>query len=207
MLDVIQTLRNGGFAVERGFPAAKAVTISEPVCAVNLLKADMRGQTQTVLITVLSPMELGAAVCEDAALSAGRMLNDRQFSCDIGNCNLNGRTGLYEIRLTVAYSTDLKRFMINEVQLGHVVAFDYSQKWLPGMEDVSEAPWEFRLEEFIPHNADEEEQPEGTFTLLHNHTLGLMTFTECTWTLVKRTWTPEGIRQIREGKAQAMDLT
>ena len=205
--DVVQRLEEAGMAVERGFPAGKLMTITEPVCAVNLLKADLRAQTLTAQITVLSPAELGAAVCEDAALGAARLLSDQSYDCTLEACELNGRTGLFEMKMTARFSTDLYRITLGTLELHYAVSFTYWRELKTGVTDLEEVPWSFRLEEFFPTEAPEGDDPEVPFNLLHVTSKGLSTFFNCNWTSWKRSWSPAGIQQIREGTSDYMELS
>lgn len=205
--DVIQALKDAGLAVERGYPAGKQIHITEPVYAVNIAQMDIHEQTLTALVTVLSPAELGASACEDAALNVGAVLTRINGECVVSACRLNGRTGLFEQEVTARFSTDLKRVMLEDSELTYVVSFTYWREVTSKITSLTDAPWSFRIEEFFPTGADESDEPEEPFSIYHNLYIGLLTFSNCQWTSCKRTWTQSGVRQVREGTAESMDLT
>lgn len=205
--NVVQTLRSAGMAVERGYPGQKLASITKPVCAVNLLSADLRNQTATARVTVISPADLGAAACENAALNVAEVLAETGGKCDVLACALNGRTGLFEAEVTAKFLTNSPKLLLNSVELNHAVAFTYWRTVDDEITDLEEAPWGFRLEEFFPTGSDEDEDPDSPFTLGHITYTGFYTFSNCCWTYVRRIWGADGIRQIRLGTAECVDLT
>lgn len=205
--DVIRTLQDAGMAVERGFPAGKLTNITGPVCAVNLLKANQREQTLTAQVTVLSPAELGAGACEDAALKAAQVLSDLDYKCTTQACQLDGRTGLFMAKVTAGFSTNLPRFLLGESELCYVESFTYWRELEGNATDLEEMPWNIRLEEFFPSMADESEDVPAPFTLTHVTHQGVHTFSDCCWTSCKRIWSSEGVRQIRIGTSEYMELS
>lgn len=70
---VEQSLKEGGFRTEAGYPARRAVALSETVAAVNLQAMDGTGIRQ-VLVTVLTPRKLGLEQCQSKAAQALEIL-------------------------------------------------------------------------------------------------------------------------------------
>ena len=205
MLDnVTQALRDGGFSVERGYPAGKLAVISGPVCAVNLQQANLREQTAAALVTVLSPAEQGAAACETAALEAAQILSELGGKCSVEKCGFDGRTGLFSAQITAQFYTSIPKVTIDGQQLMRIVAFTSWRTVDDEITDLEMAPWQFRIEEFFPVGTGEEPEPSVPFMLIHICENGSQTFTECEWTYQRREWSASGIRQIRLGKAQEM---
>lgn len=202
--NVMAALDGAGFPVERGYPARGVSAISGPVCAVNLLKADLREQTATALVTVLSPESLGAAACEDAALSAAAVLAELGGKCAVGQCGLNGRTGLYSMEVTAQFYTSTPMVSLEGEQLAYVTAFTCWRTVDDDIPELDDAPWNFRLEEFFPVGTEDDPGPEEPFFLIHTSANGTLTFTGCVWTYQRRVWSADGVRQIRLGMAEDM---
>lgn len=202
--NVTAALRDAGFAVARGFPGGKMAAVSKPVCAVNLQAADLREQTATALVTVLSPAGLGASACEESALAAAQVLAELGGKCAVDACGFNGRTGLYSARITARFYTSIPKVSIDGTQLMSITAFTSWRTVDDEITDLDDAPWNFRVEEFFPVGVDEEPELDGAFTLVHTCEAGTKTFAGCTWTYQRRVWSADGVRQIRLGMAESM---
>lgn len=205
--DVVQALADAGIPTERAFPARKLAMITEPVAAVSLKQAQMRGQTLTVQVRILSPAELGAATCEETALAAGETLTELGGDCTVEECRFDGRTGMFSVDITAQFLTEIPKVKLNGTLLQYVEAFTC---WRTvdedaGVTELDQAKWYFRLEEFFPAGVDEEEEPEEPFELMHISAIGSETYCSCKWTYQRRVWGSTGIRQIRLGAAESMD--
>ena len=88
-----------GVATQRARPGQKAAIITRPVAAVSMHSADVHANTITVVVTVLSPMDLGAQTCEDAALMVATLMYDnlRSEVCTVGSCACDERAGVFSI--------------------------------------------------------------------------------------------------------------
>lgn len=204
--EVIQKLDDEGILTQRGYPSQKRRIISEPVCAVNLKQADMRSKVMTVTVRVLSPAEQGAGVCEDKAVEIGQILTDLGGKCTVGACGFDGSAGVFCTEITAEYPTQTPRIRLNGVELKHVLAFT---SWRTLDEEVSDwdnAKWNFRLEEYFPMGEDEDSGTAGTFSLMHISEQGSEEYSGCTWTYQRRVWDASGVRQLRLGVADLMDL-
>lgn len=204
--NVVQALNDAGIPAERGYPSRKMAVLTEPVAAVNLQQAAIRGQTLTALVTILSPVELGAAVCEETALEAGDILTEQGGSCTVAECRFDGRTGLFSVEISAQFQTAFPKVKLGNLLLQHVEAFTC---WRTvdedaGITELNKAPWSFRLEEFFPVGASEEEAPEEPFFLMHISDNGTESYHNCRWTYLRRVWSATGIRQIRLGTAESM---
>lgn len=200
----VDTLRSAGFSVERGFPAGAIPTVTEPVCAVNLKQANLRQQTATVLVTVLSPMELGASACEEAALEAARILSEMGGKCTVNACTAQEKVDLFSSEVTAQFFTSVPKVVLGGQALQSVTAFTCWRTVDEEITNLDDAPWCFRLEEFFPLGVEEELEPEEPFLLLHISEHGSKTFSNCTWTYQRRVWSADGTRQIRLGQAESM---
>ena len=204
---VIAALQAAGIPAAHSYPVQKMIAIKKPVAAVSLLDASLRQQTMTVLVQILSPMDSGGAVCEEKALEAGGILSELGGECSIGECRLDGQTGLYYSDIKVRFLTEIPKVMVGDVMLTHVEAFT-SWRMLDaenGITQLLDAPWCFRLEEFFPTGSEEESDCSEPFELMHISSSGTESYVNAKWTYQKRTWGSTGIRQIRLGTAERMD--
>lgn len=205
--DIVASLQSAGILTERSFPARSMANVTEPVAAVSLLSASLKGQTMTVQVTVLSPAEMGGAACEEKALEAGTVLSGIGGDCTVGECAFDGRAGLFMVPVKAQFLTEIPKVKINDILLQHVEAFT---SWRAideelGITSILDAPWNFRLEEFFPTGVDEDSDCSEPFELMHISCSGTEDYLGCQWTYQKRTWDSTGIRQIRLGTAELMD--
>lgn len=203
---VVTALRAAGFNTERGYPARKMAVLTEPAVAVNLQRLSRKEQTLTALVTIYSPAELGAVACEETALAAADVLTEQGGSCEVSACEFDGKAGLFSEKISATFLTAVPLVKLGETVLKYVEAFTC---WRTvdedaGITSLDGAPWNFRLEEFFPVDALEEEEPEEPFYLMHINENGSETFSECQWTYQRRVWSETGTRQIRLGTAQDM---
>lgn len=206
--NAVQALKAAGIPAERGYPGSKAAAVTVPCAAVNLQQAALRGQTLTVVVSVLSPAELGAAACEEAALNAGEVLTEQGGECTVSGCEFDGRSGLFTAQVTAKYLTAVPQVKLEGQLLQYVEAFTCWQTVDEdaGITSLDDAGWNFRLEEFFPVGVKQEEGPEEPFGLIHISENGTETFYRCKWTYQRRVWGATGIRQIRLGSAEYMTI-
>ena len=202
--DIITALKEAGVKTEHGFPAEKMIGITEPVAAVSLLEASLRKQTIAVRVSVFA----GDCVsCEEKALEVGTILSDMCGDCNVDACTYDGRGGFYCANVRAEFVSETPHVKINGTVLNHVVAFT---SWRMVDEEnqitqLQDALWNFRLEEFFPKGADEIDDSEEPFVLMHINFNGSETFQDCYWTYQKRTWGSTGTRQLRMGTAAFME--
>lgn len=206
--NAVRLLQEAGIPAERGYPARSMKELTKPTATVSLKHASLRAQTLAALVTVFSPVRLGAEICEITALAAGDVLTDMGASCTVEKCQLDGRTGLFFVEITADFLTVVPKIMLGDAMLSHVEAFT---SWRTvdeetGITELDKALWNFRLEEFFPTDALEEEEPNEPFMLMQISENGTETFLNCKWTFQRRIWGPTGIRQIRLGVAESMDV-
>lgn len=211
LADVMTAVRNSGLRVQRAYPGTKIPAISEPVAAVRRQGADLQDNSETVVVTILSPGELGAQVCEDAALAAGRVLAELGAICTVAECGFDGQTGLFSVNVTARLVEEEEvqeepeeprvEVTLGTAQLRCVVDFTAWRTVDDEVTALSDALWNFQLEEFFPTGTQEEAAPTEPFSL--KMTLGSVTerYSECVWIYEKRVAEGSGIRQIRTGIA------
>ena len=206
--NAVQALRTAGFDTERGFFGAGIQRITGPVCAVNLQSAALFSGSCTVTVRVLSPAELGAEDCEDAALQAAQALRGDASACHVGRCSFDGRTGLFSVEITAVFLTDLPSVTLGTTAMKYVRSFT---SWRTGENDGvnwSAEPWEFQIEEYIPLGCEEQEFPEENFTVSYTRDGKTEGYLESSWTYRKRQQDAGGLRQIWRGTAVSrMEVT
>lgn len=204
--NTVTALSDAGIPARRGYPSDTMPVITQPVAAVSLKQAQLRGQTLTVLVRILSPGTLGASACEEAALAAGEVMTGLGGECAVSQCSFDGRTGLFSSDVTTQFLTEVPVVKINGTQRKYVEAFTC---WRTvdedaGITELDDAPWYFRLEEFFPADVETEDEPEEPFLLTHSSITGTEMFRSCRWTYQRRIWGSTGIRQIRLGSSKGM---
>ncbi len=204
--NAVQALRDGGIPANRAMPVGKMPQITETVAAVSLNAMDMRNKTVTVLVTVLTPGSMGAAVCEEKALAAGQILTDLGGKCSVGKCRFDGRAGLFCVDVTGVFDSAPPKVVVDGVELHHVLAFTSWRALDDEVTDWSNAKWNFRLEEYFPMGVDQEADPVNPFILMHISPSGSEAYLDSTWTYQRRIWDASGVRQIRLGVAEVLDL-
>lgn len=204
--NAVQALNDGGIPARRGYPAGQSFRPEDAAAAVNLAGADLRNQTVTVTVRILSPGELGGAYCEDKAMEAGEILRALGGKCSLEECGMDGRTGLFCQKITAQFASQTPNVTINETQCAHAVAFTSWRQLDDEVADWNSAKWQFRLEEYVPMGESEEEEPLGSFLLTHTCENGTEAYSGCTWTYQRRVWDATGVRQIRLGIAESFDV-
>ncbi len=203
--NTVKILEDAGIVTRRGMPAGKMGTIHTPVAAVQLQAADMRQKTVMVRVRILSPAHLGAAACEEVALTAGAALRTAGGKCSVDLCQCDTGSGLFYTDIHGQFAEAVPKITINETVRGHVVSFTAWRELDSSSEELEALPWNFRLEEFFPMDEKEEEDPDGAFMLTHTCENGTETYTEAIWTSHRRQWDASGLRVIRQGVAQWME--
>ncbi len=199
----VTALNQAGIPAKRGYPTQKLGSITGPVAAVNIQSGDMREKTLTLLVTVAAP---SAEACEEAALAAGECLNLQGAKCRLGQMKYESLAELFSMELTAEYATEIPKITINQKVLSHVTAFTCWRGLDDVITDWDNTKWNFRLEEYFPMGQEEESAPAGEFDLTHTSENGTESYLLCSWTYQRRVWDASGIRQIRLGVAQTMDI-
>ena len=98
---VISALRVFEYPVIRAYPGQIMEIPAQPTAAVSLAKA-APGQVR-VQVTVTAPAALGGAACEDAAISAGRILQNLGAVSVEGPCSYDNRCDLFSMEVFVTF--------------------------------------------------------------------------------------------------------
>lgn len=204
--NAVQALTEGGIPARRAMPSGTLPQITETVAAVALKAMDTRNQKVTVLATLLTPAELGSSVCEETAMEAAQILSELGGECTLGGCGFDGRNGLFTLEVTAKFNSAVPKVWIDDAEMKHVLAFT---SWRTLDEEVttwSKTKWNFRLEEYFPMGDEEDASPAGEFTLVHVSEIGTESYINSTWTYQRRIWDASGVRQVRLGVAEVLDM-
>ena len=90
-----------GIATQRAMPCQKAPIITQPVAAVSLRAADLTAETITLQVTIMSPMDKGAPLCEDTALIIADLMHSNHGAdiCTVGECQSDERAGVFLVAI------------------------------------------------------------------------------------------------------------
>ena len=88
----------------------------------------------------------------------------------------------------------------------YTVSFTSERKTDNEVTAINDAQWEFTLEELLPPGTSEPPAPTEPFKLTVTRSNSTETFSECTWTSVRREDTIRGISQTRSGKAGSRSM-
>lgn len=205
---MIAALEAGGIPADRAYPGGPMPQLTKVGAAVGLQEMDMAENTMTVQVLILCPAVLGAAVCEDAAMEAARLVNTIGGKARISACELDGKTGVFQTAVRVTFSPeasvpDTVDLAIEELPVPYVVSFTAGREVSEAVPELYSAPWTFLMEEWIPAGATELKSFAMPFEMVLN---GKETYSECVFTAQKRILQPDGIRQIREGTAASRTM-
>ena len=219
MAGVIQNLTmllsGAGYRTGDASPGKIMPEISEPVIALSLEHLDTEKRVAKVRVTIISPLALGARLCEDEALKVCRLLRNAGIACEVKAYSIDAKT---ELILVPVMATVYGNLLNNSWQLGEgcsvrldtntlekVVSFTAWREVKDGG-SLENAGWKFRVEEEMD-SIQEEEEPTEPFIITVSHGDGQEVYSGCALTLHKRVLTDGGLVQIREGTAQSRVVT
>ena len=213
---VIETLTAGGIRAERGYGQREYFYPQSPVAAVNLHSADA---DSIVLSVAIYSVEAGA--CENAAWSAMELLGGIGAECSVGSCQFQKHMDLFSLRVlakwTAAQASEPEAteelsclVYLNGTKLLYVTGFTASttaELYRFTDEDGSTEilrntkVWTLTLEELLPPEVKPEAEAATAFSLAVLRSGGQETYPNCYWETMRRTETPEGVRQVRIAKS------
>lgn len=219
---VLRQLRQEGFAADAAYPGQKFPKVHGTVVAVHIDQVERAKLTVTVSVNVLCPAAQGGTACEVEALKVTEVLRWMGAACVQNGCRYDGIAQVYvvEVLATFAGVTEENSCRIwpgfyiylNETLQKFAVAF--TEEELTGAEAAyamgQAAPVGIRqgqqvrklyLEELIPAGSPEEPEPEGEFQMRLVTSLKTQRYTGCRWVSVRREFTQQGLRRIRQGIA------
>ncbi len=219
---VLNALREAGFAADHAYPGQKFCHITGPVAAVHLEKVEGASGTVTVEVNVLCPAAMGGAACELEALRAAEVLRQRGALCIQNGCRFEGGAQVYTVPVLAAFASasggEEKEVgpgflaFLNEEQQQFARVFSGERETgsqavyamgVPGAAAVcgGRELWSVYLEELIPVGETEAAEPEGSFDLRIETETRAEIYRGCCWKSVRREFSQEGLKRIRQGFA------
>lgn len=214
--NVIDALKAVNIRADEAYPGGRIPALTGAVAAVRLGKVDRSIRTTAVEVVVMSPASSGGSVCETTALRAVQALQDMGASSVKDVCRFDEMADVFYIEIeAVFFGTALENswsagpgysVTIGSQAMNHVVSFAAERKIDDEITAISNAKWQFTMEELLPPGASEPPDPAEPFALMVTRGSGDEVFTGCTWISVKRENTLEGITQIRVGTASTRSV-
>lgn len=211
---VIIGLQEQGYRTSRAFPGERMPHIQKPAVAVALQKEE--SGSQTLAVTVLYPESMGGGACEDDAQVVAGYLRGMGYECVQEHCQYDGKSDRFFVRIlaiwkdvqadapyTVSIEGELARYttafsaeqktevaVVGAMGSGAVIGFSGKQQ-----------PWVLVLEELIPRDVEEAEEPAVPFELSVCRGVVEECYGGCCWTNHLRQDTQEGLKKVRTAVA------
>lgn len=210
--NVISALQKAKLRADEAYPGGRIPALTGPVAAVRLGKVDRSVRTTAVQVIIISPADQGGAVCEATALRAIEALEGMDGTCLKGLCQFDDMADVFHTEITAEFfgvAMENKwspgpgyAVRIGDQKMDWVTGFSIRRQTDEEITSISNAVWEFTMEELLGPGSVDPPDPSEPFTLTITRDNSDETFTGCTWTSVKRTDTLRGISQIRTGTAK-----
>ena len=209
---VIDGLKAAGVRTDEAYPGMRLPAITSPVAAVRLGKVDRSLRQTSVQVMVMSPAGWGGSVCETTALWVIETLEKMGGVCVKDLCQFDEMADVFHTGVTaeffgVATSSDWLpgpgfAVYIGQQPMDWVTGFSIHRRTDEEVTSISDAVWEFTMEELLGPGSIDPPDPTEPFTLTVTRPDSDEVFTGCTWTSVRRTDTLRGISQVRTGTAK-----
>lgn len=209
---VIDGLQAAGIRADEAYPGVRIPALTSPVAAVRLGKVDRSVRQTSVQVMVMSPAAWGGSVCETTALWVIETLEKMNGVCVKGLCQFDEMADVFHIEITAEffgvatgdkwYSGPGYTVSIGQQSMDWVTGFSIHRKTDEQTTSISDAVWEFTMEELLGPGSIDPPDPTEPFTLTVTRPESDEVFTGCTWTSVRRTDTLRGISQVRTGTAK-----
>ena len=220
MAGVIQNLTmllsGAGYRTGDANPGRVMPEISEPVIVLSLEQLDTEKRMAKVRVTIVSPLGLGARICEDEALKVCKLLRNAGAACQVQPYKIDTKT---ELVLLSVMATLHGNILSNNWQLGEgcgvrfdgdildqVVSFTAWRQVNKDTDGIQNMLWNFRVEEEM-EGIQEEREPVEPFVITVSHGDAQEVYNDCVLTSHKRVLTDSGVVQIREGIAKTRTVS
>lgn len=97
------SLRGGGYRVVRAYPSWPTFHIHDTILTVEVQSIDQVRNTTTVLVHVLTPVDMGAGLCEDTAMEACVHLKAAGGLCRTDRCKFLPGTNAFCLPISVVF--------------------------------------------------------------------------------------------------------
>ena len=182
------------------------------VAAVRLGQMDRSVRTTAVQVVIMSPAATGGSLCESTALRAVQTLQDMGGTCTKDVCKFDEMADVFYIGIdAVFFGTALEAgwsagpgysVTIGEQPMDQVVSFMAQRATDDEITKLSDAKWQFTIEELLIPGTSEPPDPTEPFTLTVTRSNGNEQFIGCRFTSQQRQDTIRGVTQIRKGTAE-----
>ena len=209
--EVISKLTAGGIRAAEAYPGKRIPVLTGAVAAVRLGKVDRSVRMTHLEVVVMSPAASGGSTCETTALEAVEILQDMGGTCVKAVCKFDEMADVFYINIDVEFfGTALPdswsagpgyAVKIGAQAMNYVTSFQAQRETDKDVTAIANAKWKFTMEELLPPGTSEPSDPAEPFTITVTRSAGEETFSNCTWTSVKREQTIRGVSQIRQGIA------
>ncbi len=214
IIKVLNGLDAAGIIADTAYPGGTMPNITEPQVTVSLEGVEYTARSATVLVTVMVPAAMGGGECESMAIRVAGELEKLGGVCVQEACRFNGYADAFYVRVLATYrgsvvlptwaeSKDFK-VTVGATELSNVVSFRAEQvvDAVTGT-PLSTAVWTFRIEEEYGRGEVPVLVPSENFDVTISRSLGLETYTDCSWIACQVENTATGMRQIRKGIAKS----
>ena len=209
--EVISKLIAGGIRAAEAYPGKRIPALTGAVAAVRLGKVDRSVRMTHLEVVVMSPAASGGSACESTALEAVEILQNMGGTCVKAVCKFDEMADVFYINIDVEFfGTALPdswsagpgyAVKIGAQAMNYVTSFQARRETDKDVTAIANAKWHFTMEELLPPGTSEPSDPAEPFTITVTRSAGEETFSNCTWTSVKREQTIRGVSQIRQGIA------
>lgn len=209
--EVINKLTTGGIRAAEAYPGKRIPALTGAVAAVRLGKVDRSVRMTHLEVVVMSPAASGGSACESTALKAVEILQEMGGTCLKTVCKFDEMADVFYINIDVEFfGTALPdswsagpgyAVKIGAQAMNYVTSFLAQRETDKEVTAIANAKWRFTMEELLPPGTSEPSDPAEPFTITVTRSGGEETFSNCTWTSVKREQTIRGVSQIRQGIA------
>lgn len=213
---VIDALTTADIRSDVAYPGGRIPALTGAVAAVRLGRMDRSVRTTAVQIVIMSPAASGGSLCESTALRAVQTMQDMGGTCTKDVCKFDEMADVFYIEIeAVFFGTALEEswsagpgysVTIGEQPLEQVVSFSAQRATDDEITKISDAKWQFTIEELLIPGTSEPADPTEPFAVTVTRDSGDEMFTGCSWTSVKREDTIRGISQVRSGVATARSV-
>lgn len=177
---------------------------------------DRSVRTTAVQVVIMSPAVSGGGLCESTALRAVQAMQDMGGTCTKDVCRFDEMADVFYIEIeAVFFGTALEKswsagpgysITIGEQPLEQVVSFMAQRSTDEEVTKITDAKWQFTIEELLIPGTSEPPDPTEPFALTVTRDNGDELFMGCTWLSVKREDTIRGVSQIRVGQATSRSV-
>ena len=212
---VASVLRAAGYRTGNANPGGVMPEITEPVLAVNLERLDAKDMFLVVRVTVVSPLKLGAGVCEEHGMKVCKLMSELGSECQMQPCKFNPKTEMFSVSVLATFyghvlDEDWMAGLILQVRFGSGYYLDEVASvtaWQEAASDqlLGEAVWKIRIEERLS-SIRKEDVPTNLGKIVVYYENGREEYLDCKLTGRKRIFKDGALQQIWEATATSRTL-